>query len=93
MEDYLGRIHGKRSELVHEFEQNGIEERHYAIDKEQRSLYSNSELAALAAKDAMLRAGVAADTNDRFLVRRITGAIFRCRDLPATSKPNLGYLL
>jgi len=56
MEDYLGRIHGKRSRArARILKQNGIEQRHYAIDKEQRSLYSNSELAALAAKDAMLR--------------------------------------
>ncbi len=58
MEDYLGRIHGKRSRArARILKQNGIEHRHYAIDKQQRSLYSNSQMAALAARDALARAG------------------------------------
>lgn len=58
MEDYLGKIHGKRSRArARILKQNGIEHRHYAIDKEQRSLYSNAAMAALAARDAMARAG------------------------------------
>ena len=58
MEDYLGRIHGKRSRArARILKQNGIELRHYAIDKQQRSQYSNAEMASLAAKDALARAG------------------------------------
>ncbi len=64
-EDYLGRIHGKRSRArLRILKQNGIESRHYAIDKDQRSLYSNSELAALAVKDALARAGAAVESVD-----------------------------
>jgi 3-oxoacyl-[acyl-carrier-protein] synthase-3 len=65
MEDYLGRIHGKRSRArARILKQNGIERRYYAIDKEQRSLHSNSEMAALAAKDALARAGATAESVD-----------------------------
>jgi 3-oxoacyl-[acyl-carrier-protein] synthase-3 len=58
MEDYLGHIHGKRSRArTRILKQNGIVSRHYAIDKTQQSLYSNAEMAALAVKDALTRAG------------------------------------
>lgn len=59
MEDYLGRIGGKPSRArVRVLAQNGIRTRHYAIDKQQRTLYRNSEMAALAVRDALGRAGV-----------------------------------
>ncbi|REK75180.1 StlD/DarB family beta-ketosynthase [Paenibacillus paeoniae] len=56
IEDYLGRINGKSSKSMRRIlEQNKIRYRHYAIDKEQRSLYSNAEMAALAIRDALNR--------------------------------------
>ncbi|MBV8519251.1 MAG: iron-containing redox enzyme family protein [Acidobacteria bacterium] len=56
MEDYLGLIHGKPSRLRHRIlRQNGILQRHYAIDRNQRSLYRNSEMAAAAVRDALQR--------------------------------------
>jgi 3-oxoacyl-[acyl-carrier-protein] synthase-3 len=65
MEEYLGKIHGKRSRArARILKQNGIEQRHYAIDKQQRSLYSNAEMAALAVTDALRRAGGAMETID-----------------------------
>ena len=58
MEDYLGRIYGKRSRArTRILKQNGIVSRHYAIDKNQQSLYSNAEMAALAVREALTRAG------------------------------------
>ncbi|QGQ96449.1 3-oxoacyl-ACP synthase [Paenibacillus psychroresistens] len=54
MEDYLGRIGGKPSKAKKRvLDQNGIKSRHYAIDKQQNSLYSNAEMAAFAIKDSM----------------------------------------
>src|SRR5262249_26740129 len=65
MEDYLGRIHGKQSRArARILKQNGIEQRYYAIDKQQRSLYSNAELAALAVRDALARAGRGVESVD-----------------------------
>lgn len=58
MEDYLGRIGGKGSKSRRRIlEQNQIRFRHYAIDKEQNSLYSTAEMAALAIRDALGRQG------------------------------------
>ena len=62
MEDYLGRILGKPSRLRRRvLSQNGIVSRHYAIDKNQRSLYRNSELAAEAIRDALSRSSLTVD--------------------------------
>lgn len=56
MEDFLGRIHGKDSRARERvLRQNGIRTRHYAIDREQRTLYSNAEMAANAVRDALGR--------------------------------------
>lgn len=64
MEDYLGRINGKSSKSMRRIlEQNKIRNRHYAIDKQQRSLYSNAEMAALAIRDALAR-NPSADEDD-----------------------------
>lgn len=58
MEDYLGKIRGRPSALrTRILKQNGIRSRHYAIDKNQKSLYRNSEMAALACKAAVEHAG------------------------------------
>ncbi len=60
MEDYLGKIFGKRSRArARILKQNRICSRHYAIDKQQRSLYSNAQMAALAVRDALERTGAA----------------------------------
>src|SRR5881394_3108983 len=57
MEDFLGRIHGKSSRArLRILKQNGILTRHYAIDKQQRSLYSNSEMAARAVRQLFANA-------------------------------------
>jgi 3-oxoacyl-[acyl-carrier-protein] synthase-3 len=58
MEDYLGRIDGKPSRVRKRvLKQNGILTRHYAIDKQQKSQYSNAEMAANAVRDALGRSG------------------------------------
>lgn len=56
MEEYLGQIHGKPSRLRRRIlQQNGITQRHYAIDRNQQSVYSNSAMAAEAVRDALQR--------------------------------------
>ncbi|WP_202903211.1 beta-ketoacyl-ACP synthase III [Paenibacillus gorillae] len=68
IEDYLGRINGKSSKSMRRIlEQNKIRYRHYAIDKEQRSLYSNAEMAALAIRDALDRNPNASERDIDFL--------------------------
>lgn len=59
MEDYLGRINGRTSRAkARILKQNGIRSRHYALDKSQRTTHRNSEMAALAIKDALQHAKV-----------------------------------
>ena len=59
MEDYLGKINGQESKLKERIlAQNGIEQRYYAIDKNQQTCFSNAELATKAAKQALERAKV-----------------------------------
>lgn len=54
IEDYLGKINGVPSTVKSRIlNQNGIKTRHYALDKNQKSLYSNAQLAALAAQNAL----------------------------------------
>ncbi len=61
MEQYLGLIHDRPSRLRHRIlQQNGILQRHYAIDRNQRSVYRNSEMAAAAVRDALSRGRVGA---------------------------------
>ncbi|WP_169089880.1 3-oxoacyl-[acyl-carrier-protein] synthase III C-terminal domain-containing protein [Paenibacillus sp. PL91] len=56
IEHYLGKIGGKASKSKRRIlEQNQIRYRHYAINKEQKSLYSNAEMAGLAIQDALAR--------------------------------------
>ncbi|MCG7602104.1 beta-ketoacyl-ACP synthase III [Halomonas sp. McH1-25] len=51
IEVVLGQVHGKRSRLKRRILQsNGILQRHYAIDAEHNTLYSNSEMAARAGR-------------------------------------------
>ncbi len=55
MEAYLGLIHGKRSRARQRIlEQNGIFTLHYLMDREERSLYSNAEMAARGGVDIPL---------------------------------------
>lgn len=54
MEDYLGRINGVSSNVKPRIlAQNGIQSRHYAIDKNQKTTHSNAEMAALAIDNAL----------------------------------------
>ncbi|WP_141499683.1 3-oxoacyl-[acyl-carrier-protein] synthase III C-terminal domain-containing protein [Paenibacillus luteus] len=56
IEDYLGKIGGKSSKSMRRIlDQNKIRFRHYALDKEQKSLYSNAEMASRAIQDALTR--------------------------------------
>src|SRR5262249_17358175 len=59
MEEYLGIV-GERKSSVGEkiIKENGIERRHYAIDREQKTLFSNSEMAARAVRDALERSSI-----------------------------------
>ena len=59
MEDYIGKIGGKASRVRKKvLKQNGIKTRYYAIDRQQKTLFSNAEMAAQAARNALIRAGV-----------------------------------
>ncbi|WP_127579864.1 3-oxoacyl-[acyl-carrier-protein] synthase III C-terminal domain-containing protein [Paenibacillus koleovorans] len=59
IEEYLGKIGGKSSKSMRRIlEQNQIKQRHYAIDKQQRSLYSNAQMASLAIQDALSRSAL-----------------------------------
>ncbi|WP_442603095.1 beta-ketoacyl-ACP synthase III [Paenibacillus sp. KN14-4R] len=73
MEDYLGKIGGKSSKTKRIIlERNQIKYRYYAIDKEQKSLYSNAEMAALAIRDALERHGHVAEHEIGFLAAGTT---------------------
>lgn len=59
MEEYLGKIGGKASRIGPRIlKQNGIQTRHYAIDREQKTLFSNAEMAARAAQEAITSRGL-----------------------------------
>lgn len=59
MEAHLGMIGGKPSRLKSRIlKQNGIQTRHYAIDRNGQVNYWNSDLAALAVKDAVANSGL-----------------------------------
>ena len=59
MEDYLGRIGGKPSRTkARILKENGIRTRYYAIDKEQNTVYSNTDMAARAIADTIDRSSV-----------------------------------
>ncbi|NBD24278.1 3-oxoacyl-[acyl-carrier-protein] synthase III C-terminal domain-containing protein [Paenibacillus glycinis] len=73
IEDYLGRIGGKGSKSKRRIlEQNGILYRHYAIDKDQRSLYSNAEMASYAIRNALDRSAEALEDKVGFLAAATT---------------------
>jgi 3-oxoacyl-[acyl-carrier-protein] synthase-3 len=54
MEDYLGRVNGLPSKAKNRIlKSNGIQQRYYALDLEQKSTYLNSQMAAAAVRDAL----------------------------------------
>ncbi len=54
MEDFLGKINGKKSGLKNRIlKQNGIKKRYFAINKKQESTHSNAELAKNAVEQAI----------------------------------------
>ncbi|MBW4523070.1 MAG: 3-oxoacyl-ACP synthase [Scytolyngbya sp. HA4215-MV1] len=54
MEDYLGRINGLPSKAKNRIlKSNGIQQRYYALDHEQKSTHLNSQMAAAAVRDAL----------------------------------------
>jgi 3-oxoacyl-[acyl-carrier-protein] synthase-3 len=62
MEEHLGLIGGKPSRLKPRIlKQNGIQSRHYSIDRNGNVNYWNSDLAALAVKDAVSNSGLNLD--------------------------------
>jgi 3-oxoacyl-[acyl-carrier-protein] synthase-3 len=65
MEDYLGKI-GNRPSKVRQriLKSNGIQQRYYAISKEQKTLYSNSQMAAYAVRDAISKSHLEPATID-----------------------------
>lgn len=60
MEDYLGKIYGKGSSAKQRvLNQNGIKQRYYAIDKNQKSTHSNAQMASLSIDNALVKSGLA----------------------------------
>ncbi len=65
MEEFLGYVHGRPSRLRRRvLKSNGIQARHYALDRQGRSTHRNSEMARNAVKEAALRADLAPDQLD-----------------------------
>jgi len=61
MEEYLGKINGKDSlTKARILKQNGILQRHYAIDKNQQSTHSNAEMGARAVENALAKSNLLA---------------------------------
>ncbi|HEY9894810.1 MAG TPA: beta-ketoacyl-ACP synthase III, partial [Candidatus Sericytochromatia bacterium] len=59
MEDYLGKVNGRPSKVKHRIlKSNGIQQRYYALDRQQQTTYSNSQMAAIAVRDAIANANL-----------------------------------
>ena len=59
MEDYLGKVNGRSSKVRHRIlKSNGIQQRYYAIDRQQQTTYSNSQMAAIAIREAIANANL-----------------------------------
>src|SRR5262249_22511210 len=92
MEDYLGRIHGKKSLLGRRaLGWNGIETRHYAAGADGVFTHSNAEMAALAVRAALDDAGAdlrslaflsAATTQGDYLVPGHASTVHACLEAP-----------
>jgi 3-oxoacyl-[acyl-carrier-protein] synthase-3 len=60
-ETYLGMIHGVPSRHRASVQKrNGVQTRHYALDRDRRPRYSNAQMAALAVREALKRSEIAA---------------------------------
>src|ERR1051325_10319261 len=71
MEAHLGLVHGRPARTkARVLAQNGIQTRHYALDRQQRTLFGNSEMAATAVRDLLAR--VALDGTVDFLAAATT---------------------
>jgi len=56
MENYLGKIGDRASKVRRKIlKSNGIQQRYYAIDRQQKTTHHNSEMAALAVRDTLER--------------------------------------
>lgn len=54
MEDYLGRIDGRPSKARSRIlKSNGIQQRYYALNRQQQTTYLNSQMAAFSVRDAL----------------------------------------
>jgi 3-oxoacyl-[acyl-carrier-protein] synthase III len=54
IEDYLGKIGGRPSKVKNRIlKSNGIQQRYYALDRQQQSTFSTSQMAASAVRDAL----------------------------------------
>jgi 3-oxoacyl-[acyl-carrier-protein] synthase III len=54
MEAYLGKIHDRPSKVRQRIlKSNGIQQRYYALDRDQKTTYLNSQMAAYAVRDAI----------------------------------------
>jgi 3-oxoacyl-[acyl-carrier-protein] synthase-3 len=54
MESYLGQINQRPSKVKNRIlKSNGIQQRYYALDQQQKTLYSNSDMAAYAVRDLL----------------------------------------
>lgn len=84
MEDYIGRINGKSSKLGNRIlANNGILTRYYAIDKDQKTLFSNASMTSKAVMAALKNAKLSVDEID-FLAAATTQG-----DLPVPGFGNM----
>lgn len=84
MEDYLGRVHGEDSRLRSRIlKNNGIQFRHYAINKQQEKLMSNAQMTARAVQAVVEKVGKRA-SDIQFL-----GAATTQGDLPVPGFANM----
>ncbi|WP_017297741.1 StlD/DarB family beta-ketosynthase [Nodosilinea nodulosa] len=59
MEAYLGQVSDRPSRVkARILKSNGIQQRHYALDRQQQTTISNSQMAAAAVRDALEQAGL-----------------------------------
>ncbi|NJK73536.1 MAG: beta-ketoacyl-ACP synthase III [Richelia sp. CSU_2_1] len=65
MEEYLGKIASRPSRVRQRIlKSNGIQQRYYAIDKQQQTVYSNSQMAAFAVRDSLAQSNLEAGAID-----------------------------
>ncbi|MGF1461523.1 MAG: StlD/DarB family beta-ketosynthase [Leptolyngbyaceae cyanobacterium] len=59
METYLGRVHNRASRVrTRILKSNGIQQRYYALDQQQQTTISNSQMAAAAVRDVLQQSGL-----------------------------------